>query len=98
MECGKEKIAAAVAGEDAPGAVRPVRRRRQADDPDARGWLTKTRNWLSPIVPVRKCAALLSGDALAIAAQAFAARAGDHLIMKLPKRHFASARAVAFER
>jgi hypothetical protein len=39
MQRGKQPIAGTVAGEEATGAVAAMRRRGQADDYDARGWI-----------------------------------------------------------
>lgn len=76
VQCGIQKIAGGIAGEDTPGAIRAVRPRRKSDDDDARVRIAKTRDRSTPVRPLAVRAALLARDAFAVADEARAAVAG----------------------
>src|SRR4051812_25630125 len=59
-----EPVTAAVAGEDTPGAVPAVSRRRQAEHDDPRGAVAEARNRPPPIGLVAKRRPLLAGNLL----------------------------------
>jgi hypothetical protein len=66
----------AVAREHAPGTVRAVRGRREADEQQPRAWIAEAWNGASPVGVVAKRATLLASDARAVRAQAGTAIAG----------------------
>ncbi len=68
-----------IAGEDAPGPVRAVRRGRQADDEHPRLRVAEARHRPAPVDLVAVRGFLLRGDALAVGAKPCAAVAGDDL-------------------
>jgi hypothetical protein len=65
-----EPFAATVAGKSAAGAVATMRRRRQADDEEARLRISKTRHWFAPIGLTAKTPHLLHCHLLQIGDQA----------------------------
>jgi hypothetical protein len=64
MQRTEEPLAAAVAGEHASGAVRPVRTRRQTDDDQASAGVAEAGNRPAPILLVGVCGAPLGCDPL----------------------------------
>ena len=77
VERGGQEIARAVAGEDAAGPVRAVRRGRQADQQQARVRIAEPRHRPAPVDVVAVGGLLLARDARAVAPQARAVLAGD---------------------
>src|SRR5262245_63454298 len=73
MERAVQPVAAGVAGEDAAGAVAAVRRRRQADDEQARARVAEAGHRLPPIRLSGERALPLAGDLLAAAPKPWAA-------------------------
>ena len=72
-----QKIARAVAGEHAAGAIRAVRSGRQPDEQQPRAGIAKSRHRLGPIIPIAIGAALHASHFGAIGNQPRAAHAGD---------------------
>jgi len=77
VEGGEEKIARAVAGEDAAGAVGAVGGGGQADQQEARVGIAEAGDGLAPVDVVAMGRLLVPGDLRAVAAQARAVLAGD---------------------
>ena len=70
----------AVAGEDAPGAIRAVRRRRQPDQQQPRPRIAEARHRPAPVDVVAIRAPLLDRNLRAVLTQSWTALAGDDLI------------------
>ena len=85
MQRGKEKIPAAIAGEDPAGAIAAVRGGSEADDPKPCIRIAEARHRLAPVIPVGEGASLRLRDLAAVRAQALAAIAGNHLLVQLPQ-------------
>src|SRR5213076_1329459 len=83
VQGGEEEVARPVAGEDAPRAVAAVRRRREAEDHDARRGVAEARDRAAPVVLVREGGPLDARDLLAPGDQSRAAPAGDDLGFEL---------------
>ncbi len=83
---GEEKIAGAVAGKNAAGAVGTVSAGGQSDDPDAGGGIAEAGDGFAPVFLGRIGAAFFNGDGLTIGAQASAALAGRDLGGQLRQR------------
>jgi hypothetical protein len=73
---GEEPVARAVAGKDPAGAVAAVRRRREAEDQDARRGVAEARHGPAPVLLVSERGALLACNPLAPLDQPRAAPAG----------------------
>lgn len=66
IECVKEKIPGAIAGEGASGAIAAMSRRSEANDKELRVHVAKSRNGPSPVVPIEKGPAPGASDGFAI--------------------------------
>jgi len=86
MESGEEKIAAAVAGEDAAGAVGAMGAGCKADDPEGRIRIAEARDGFTPIFESGVGAALLAGDVFTIGSQTRAAGAGSDEVAEFRER------------
>src|SRR6266480_46445 len=64
-----QPVAAGIPREHPAGAVRPVRRGRQAHDQQSRARVTKRGDGPAPIVPVAELALLVAGDAATVGTQ-----------------------------
>ncbi len=64
MERAEEEVAGAIAREDAAGAVRAVRRRREPHDHDAGERVAEPGDGLAPVVVTLEAGALVAGDCL----------------------------------
>ena len=69
MQCREKKIPASISRENPPGPIRPMRPRRQPDNPYSRPHIPKPRHRFSPIFPIGKSIALLARDLPAILPQ-----------------------------
>ena len=65
VQCSKEPVAASISSEDPSGPVTAVRRRREADDEEARSRITKTWNRFTPVLLIRESLYLFASDPLA---------------------------------
>src|SRR5437016_1102376 len=83
MQPREQKIPRPIAREHPPGPIRPMRRRRQPDDPDPCKRIPKPRHGLAPILPLRKRPPLLFGDPEAVGAQTIAAIAANYFARQL---------------
>lgn len=86
VERGKEKAARAVAGKGPPGAVRSMRAWREAEQQHAGLFVAEGGNRLAPVIAVPVGAALGLGNLGAVAAQPWAACAGDDLAIQFRQR------------
>ena len=94
MERAHQKVARsadAVAGEHAPGAVRPVRGGRQADEQQPRAGIAEAGDRLAPVGFVAKGPPLFARDLRAVAA----AGAGTRRTRRSPPRDFAEAALIS---
>jgi hypothetical protein len=86
VQSGEQEVARAVAGEHAPGAVRAVRRGRQAEDQDPGGGIAEARDRAPPVLLAGERRPLLARDALAPLDQPRARAAADDLRLEGLKR------------
>ena len=82
MECVKQEVARAVAGEGASRAIAAVSRGSQADDEELRMRIAKSGNGLAPVVAFEESAAFGASDGLAITHQTRALPAGNDFLVQ----------------
>jgi hypothetical protein len=88
MKRSEEKVPTSIACENPTCTIRPVCRRGQSDDPDARLHITKSWDGLAPICPIQKRPPFFSRDLLAIGPQPWAALTADDSIVQGLDFHF----------
>src|SRR5262249_39798391 len=79
-KCREQEVAGAVAGEDAPGAIAPVRRGGQPEQQQPGRRITEARQRAAPVLLVRERGPTLSRDLLPPGDQTRAAPAAAHLL------------------
>ena len=80
MERGPQEVARRVAGEDAPGPVAAVGRRREPDEQDPRLRVAEPRQRTAPVGLIPESGDLLARDELAPGDEPRAAAADDDLV------------------
>ncbi len=83
MESVVEKIAGAVAGEHAPGAIGAVRGGSEAEDQKLRARVAETGNGFAPVFAIAEGTALFASDGFAVAHQARAFSARHNFFVEL---------------
>ena len=88
VQRGKQKIAGAIAGKHAAGAIRTVRARRQAQNEELGVRIAKSRYGFAPVFPLTKGAALFSRHFFAVHNQPRTSSTGNNFAVQRMQSSF----------